>query len=151
MSGTSYSFKGVYRLRWQIFSRDDFTCQYCGRKAPDVVLEVDHKNPVANGGDWELTNLVTACSACNRGKGALSQYLILSELRRRRWKQMPNTPTIAYKIAEELVDGNKGIGELVERLGTSEGTIGRTLRRMVARGDAVKLNKHTWGLFRKGG
>lgn len=25
-------------LRFEVFKRDKFTCQYCGRKAPDVVL-----------------------------------------------------------------------------------------------------------------
>jgi len=38
--------------------------------APDVVLEVDHINPVKNGGDNNILNLVTSCMDCNRGKGA---------------------------------------------------------------------------------
>lgn len=57
------------KIRFEIFKRDNFTCQYCGRMAPDVVLEVDHINPVANGGDNDIMNLVTACFDCNRGKG----------------------------------------------------------------------------------
>ena len=55
-------------VRFEVFKRDSFTCQYCGTKAPDVVLEVDHIRPVADGGDNELLNLVTACRACNAGK-----------------------------------------------------------------------------------
>lgn len=27
------------KLRFEVFKRDGFTCQYCGRMAPDVVLE----------------------------------------------------------------------------------------------------------------
>ena len=56
-------------LRFDIFRRDGFTCQYCGRQPSDVVLEVDHITPVAEGGDNDQMNLVTACEDCNRGKG----------------------------------------------------------------------------------
>jgi hypothetical protein len=58
------------KLRFEVFKRDNFTCQYCGRMAPDVVLEIDHINPVSQGGDNELMNLVASCYECNRGKGA---------------------------------------------------------------------------------
>lgn len=57
------------KLRFEVFKRDGFTCQYCGRMAPDVILEVDHINPVANGGDNDIINLITSCRDCNRGKG----------------------------------------------------------------------------------
>lgn len=56
--------------RFEIFKRDSFTCQYCGRKAPEVVLEVEHIEPVSKGGSDDLMNLLTACEACNDGKGA---------------------------------------------------------------------------------
>ena len=55
-------------VRFEVFKRDSFTCQYCGKSAPDVVLEVDHIIPVAKGGDNDLSNLITACFDCNRGK-----------------------------------------------------------------------------------
>ncbi|MDU4249043.1 HNH endonuclease [Pseudomonas sp.] len=55
-------------VRFEVFKRDNFTCQYCGAKAPDVVLHVDHINPVSKGGDNEIINLVTACLPCNLGK-----------------------------------------------------------------------------------
>lgn len=57
-------------LRFEIFKRDAFTCQYCGRKSPDVVLHVDHIKPVADGGENDILNLITACNECNGGKGA---------------------------------------------------------------------------------
>lgn len=56
------------KLRFEVFKRDGFTCQYCGRTSPDVVLEVDHIKPVASGGKNDMLNLVTACFDCNRGK-----------------------------------------------------------------------------------
>lgn len=57
------------RIRFEVFKRDKFTCQYCGWMAPDVILEVDHIKPVANGGNNDLLNLITSCRDCNRGKG----------------------------------------------------------------------------------
>lgn len=57
------------KLRFEVFKRDSFCCQYCGRSAPDVILEVDHIKPVAEGGKNTLLNLVTSCRDCNRGKG----------------------------------------------------------------------------------
>lgn len=59
------------KVRFEVFKRDSFTCQYCGQKAPDVLLEADHIDPRANGGGDEILNLVTACIDCNRGKGAV--------------------------------------------------------------------------------
>lgn len=58
------------RVRFEVFKRDKFTCQYCGAKAPDVVLHVDHIHPVADGGTNDVLNLVTSCAGCNGGKGA---------------------------------------------------------------------------------
>lgn len=58
------------RKRFQIFKRDNFTCQYCGKSAPQVILEADHILPASKGGGDESSNLVTSCFDCNRGKSA---------------------------------------------------------------------------------
>jgi hypothetical protein len=58
-------------LRFKVLSRDNYTCRYCGAKAPDVKLHVDHVIPKALGGRDRLDNLVTACEACNLGKQKL--------------------------------------------------------------------------------
>lgn len=55
-------------LRFSVLSRDNYTCQYCGKKAPDISLEIDHKVPVSKGGDNTIDNLTTSCFDCNRGK-----------------------------------------------------------------------------------
>ena len=55
-------------VRFEVFKRDSFKCQYCGRSAPDVILEVDHIVPVAKGGGNDLLNLITSCRDCNSGK-----------------------------------------------------------------------------------
>ena len=56
------------RLRYEILRRDNHTCRYCGRTAPNVPLCVDHVVPVALGGTDDPTNLVTSCEPCNSGK-----------------------------------------------------------------------------------
>lgn len=58
------------KLRFSILKRDRFRCRLCGRKPPEVKLEVDHVIAVANGGRSEEQNLMTLCFDCNRGKGA---------------------------------------------------------------------------------
>lgn len=56
------------RVRFEVFKRDRFICQYCGGHPPMVVLHCDHIVPVSEGGQNRLENLVTACSDCNLGK-----------------------------------------------------------------------------------
>lgn len=58
------------RVRFDVFKRDRFTCQYCGAHPPAATLHVDHIHPVSEGGTNEEGNLVTSCDACNLGKGA---------------------------------------------------------------------------------
>lgn len=58
------------KRRFEIFKRDEFTCQYCGAHPPAVILHVDHIVAVANGGTNDEDNLITSCSGCNLGKGA---------------------------------------------------------------------------------
>jgi hypothetical protein len=71
------------KVRFEVFKRDSFTCQYCGHKAPDVLLEVDHVNPVSKGGADDILNLITACKDCNSGKAArrLSDSTVLNKQR----------------------------------------------------------------------
>ncbi|MCI1437081.1 MAG: HNH endonuclease [Acetobacter indonesiensis] len=56
------------KIRFEVFKRDKFTCQYCGRTAPEVVLQCDHIAPVAKGGKNDILNLITSCFDCNNGK-----------------------------------------------------------------------------------
>ena len=59
------------RVRYQVFSRDAFRCKTCGRGADDgIKLTVDHIRPVDWGGTSDISNLLTLCEECNRGKKA---------------------------------------------------------------------------------
>jgi 5-methylcytosine-specific restriction endonuclease McrA len=71
-----------------LFSRDEYTCQYCGRRAhglpKGVVLTKDHCKPVSaytgatraeryrKANTWE--NVTTCCSDCNHKKGDKLPY-----------------------------------------------------------------------------
>jgi hypothetical protein len=57
-------------VRFEVFKRDGFTCQYCGKKPPEAVLEVDHVTPESKGGTNTIENFKTSCFECNRGKGS---------------------------------------------------------------------------------
>jgi len=57
------------KTRFEVFKRDGFKCQYCGRTPPAVVLELDHIIPKSKEGVESMDNYITACFDCNRGKG----------------------------------------------------------------------------------
>jgi hypothetical protein len=59
------------RTRFEVFKRDEFTCRYCGRRSPEVVLQVDHIVPVCDGGSDDQINLATSCWECNSGKSGV--------------------------------------------------------------------------------
>jgi 5-methylcytosine-specific restriction endonuclease McrA len=67
-----------YRFRRQVtntflFARDDYTCQYCGKRKSDLrgrqFLTRDHIRPISRGGLNTWDNVVTSCSPCNNRKG----------------------------------------------------------------------------------
>lgn len=78
---TSYPIPSVIRLeqmihrprpqvkltRREIFRRDNYTCQYCGKQG--LNLTIDHVLPRRLGGNNNWTNVVTACATCNHRKG----------------------------------------------------------------------------------
>lgn len=78
------------KLRFSIFSRDQYTCQYCGRRPPEVKLHVDHVISRNDGGSDHPSNLVTACQDCNLGKSSTS--LLVEELQ-------PITPPTFRRLA----------------------------------------------------
>ena len=103
------------KTRFEVFKRDKFTCQYCGRMAPDVVLEVDHIKPVSEGGTNGMLNLITSCRDCNRGKGKIrldtnqelkkqqEEMLLLAE-KREQLKMLMEWRTELSKLIQEEVD-----------------------------------------------
>lgn len=54
-----------------LFSRDNYTCAYCGDVFKRNHLTRDHVHPTSKGGKDEWTNVVTCCFDCNQKKGNL--------------------------------------------------------------------------------
>ncbi len=52
--------------RFEVFNRDHFTCQYCGKQTSHLTL--DHVIPRYRGGQNTWENVVSACAQCNRRK-----------------------------------------------------------------------------------
>jgi 5-methylcytosine-specific restriction endonuclease McrA len=57
----------VQLSRREVFRRDNYTCQYCGKHT--IELTIDHVIPRHLGGRQTWTNVVAACSSCNHRKG----------------------------------------------------------------------------------
>ena len=56
--------------RFNVFLRDNFTCQYTGRKVPVSELTFDHLIPRSRGGRTTWENIVTASREANMRKGS---------------------------------------------------------------------------------
>lgn len=55
--------------RFNIYTRDRNTCQYCGTPYPRAELNLDHVVPRSQGGTSRWENIVCSCHKCNRRKG----------------------------------------------------------------------------------
>ncbi|VXD25625.1 hypothetical protein PL8927_900023 [Planktothrix serta PCC 8927] len=100
-------------IRFEIFKRDKFTCQYCGKKAPNVILHLDHINPVSKGGTNDLLNLITSCIDCNLGKSdrTLADTTIIDRKR----TQMEELQERREQI-EMMMEWQRGLVELDQYL-----------------------------------
>lgn len=96
------------KKRFDIFKRDGFKCQYCGRTPPDIILEIDHIIPKYEGGKDNIHNYITACFDCNRGKGETSLATIPDTLAQKlntlkeKYKQLKAYNNYLQKTDENL-------------------------------------------------
>jgi len=78
-----------------IFLRDDYRCQYCGRYFAGHQLTQDHWIPKKEGGKTTWENIVAACGPCNDKKKTQNQ---------RRWvpRKIPYEPEFAELEAKSM-------------------------------------------------
>jgi 5-methylcytosine-specific restriction endonuclease McrA len=57
--------RGIAFSRLNLYKRDRYTCQYCGRHPSVTELTIDHVVPRSRGGMSSWTNCVVACVQCN--------------------------------------------------------------------------------------
>jgi 5-methylcytosine-specific restriction endonuclease McrA len=86
----------------EIFRRDKYTCQYCGRK--DTKLTIDHIYPKRLGGKHTWTNVVAACPTCNHCKGG--KKLEETHLKLRKDPREPAT-SLVYYFSHHLKENNE--------------------------------------------
>ena len=55
--------------RYNVFVRDDFVCQYCGKQMVRHECTIDHIIPKLRGGKSSWKNCTTSCKQCNNKKG----------------------------------------------------------------------------------
>lgn len=94
------------RLRFEILRRDNHACRYCGRRAPDVELTVDHVIPTTLGGSDDPSNLVAACSDCNSGKSSVpADAPLVAEVAADalRWRRAIEQAQIEFAAERQLV------------------------------------------------
>lgn len=63
--------KEVKLTRHNVFERDQYTCQYCGKKFDRKDLNLDHVIPRVKGGQTTWENIVCSCIPCNTRKSNL--------------------------------------------------------------------------------
>ena len=115
------------RTRFEVFKRDDFLCQYCGRHPPDVLLHCDHVDPVANGGSNDIDNLITACQDCNLGKSDVPLSSVPQSLRDKaaevaeREAQISGYHAVLTARRERLEDEMWAIADTIEPTASAKG------------------------------
>ncbi len=90
--------------RSNVFSRDGYTCQYCGVRPPRSELNLDHVIPRIQKGRTTWENVVCCCIDCNRRKGGRTPDEAGLKLSRKptrpRWSPLMTLPTSSVRYRE---------------------------------------------------
>jgi 5-methylcytosine-specific restriction endonuclease McrA len=101
--------------RREVFLRDRYTCQYCGRQGRDLTL--DHVFPRHRGGRHTWENLVAACKSCNHRKAGRTPSEARMDLVRE-----PRQPRVSsYYVFYQYLDVQHGWRKFIP--GWEDGTL----------------------------
>ena len=84
--------KSTAFTRFNLFLRDEFSCQYCGKRGE---MTFDHILPRCRGGKTTWENVVAACGPCNLRKGA--RDLRSSGMKIQKYPVKPSSETLMNK------------------------------------------------------
>jgi 5-methylcytosine-specific restriction endonuclease McrA len=95
--------------RREIFMRDRYVCQYCGRQARDLTL--DHVVPRNRSGRHEWENLVSACKSCNHRKAGRTPAEAHMKLLRQPFRPRTNGCYVLHGYLESQHEWRKFVPE----------------------------------------
>ena len=66
----AYNAERKRKIRKRLFGdRDTVDCCFCSTKLSKETATLEHRQPLALGGSWSLSNLALACKQCNNERG----------------------------------------------------------------------------------
>lgn len=86
--------------RRNIFARDENKCQYCGQRFPTSELSLDHIVPKTYHGKTTWTNIVCACTECNKKKGGRTPEQAGMKLKQKPVKPK-HSPILSLKLRSD--------------------------------------------------
>jgi len=96
--------------RYEIFNRDRFTCQYCGKQTKQLTL--DHVIPRFRGGQHTWENVVSACVPCNRRKaGRTPQEAAMKLISKPRYPGDGPLFTVPYHYRQNRAEWQKYLSQ----------------------------------------
>ena len=102
--GTLYG----YEVKEYLLEKYGHTCQYCGGKSSDPILEWEHMIPRSRGGSDRLKNAALACHNCNQDKGNHTleewQTILQDRIPKERGKQK-ELNQIRQKFVQQVMEG----------------------------------------------
>lgn len=94
--------------RFEIFSRDKYTCQYCSKEAKELTL--DHILPRHRGGEHTWENVVSCCIPCNRRKAGRTPSEAGMKLIRQPFSPRPTSFSIPHHYLRSHAEWQKFLG-----------------------------------------
>jgi len=103
--------KAVRFSRRNIFARDNYRCQYCGKKFDRHELTMDHVVPKSRGGKSTWDNIVLACVRCNSIKSDKTPEEAGMKLQRK-----PKKPAWLFRVSPDKVKAHDAWQQFVDKV-----------------------------------
>lgn len=101
-----------YEVKEYLLEKYGHTCQYCGGKSNDNVLEWEHVRPKARGGSDSIKNASLACHSCNQDKGSYTLEEWLGKLKLRLPKEkktMQELDNERIHLIQNIIEGKSPV------------------------------------------